>query len=181
MHNRKQAPLGWTTQDLPATGQPAPTTTTVGYLGQVIFDTDGNEWKCLNIPMNTWNQTANYIWALVDKDTFPSVNTEYVAYYDKSLSKLIYKYRHSGTMPANTAQTAIPINEAENSVCINITGYVEGSTILRIFLPAMTYNGTSRGTVHAETTSNLLKISINAANVAVQSKPFIANLFYYKV
>jgi len=59
MRNRKQAPLGWTTQDLQATEQPTPTTSTVGYLGQVIFDTDGNKWELININGST------YTWSVV--------------------------------------------------------------------------------------------------------------------
>jgi hypothetical protein len=39
-----------------STGQPAPTTSTVGYLGQVMFDTNGIEWKLADIDIDT------YIW-----------------------------------------------------------------------------------------------------------------------
>ncbi len=83
MRNRKQAPLGWTTQDLPATGQPTPTTSTVGYLGQVMFDTDGNEWKCIKVDgsVYAWEKQLKHLVitqtnynALVTKDT----NTIYV-------------------------------------------------------------------------------------------------------
>lgn len=81
----------------PKTGQSAPTTTTVGYIGKMIVDTDGNEWKCLNTPMTTWNQTANYIWALADKDMYPALNTEYISHYCTRLSKLVYRMARETT------------------------------------------------------------------------------------
>lgn len=67
----------------PKTGQPAPTTTTIGWKGQVIYDVDENEWKCIKIvgSVYTWEKQlkhlvitqANYD-ALTTKDT----NTIYV-------------------------------------------------------------------------------------------------------
>ena len=38
----------------PKTGQPAPTSATPGYLGEVRFDTDGNEWKLIGIDGSTY-------------------------------------------------------------------------------------------------------------------------------
>lgn len=45
----------------PLTGQTTPTTSTVGYLGQVIFDTAGLEWKCTKIAGSV------YTWTLQNK------------------------------------------------------------------------------------------------------------------
>lgn len=92
----------------PLTNQPAPTTSTVGYRGQVIFDVDGNGWKCLNTPMTTWNQTANYIWALADRYNFPLANTEYVSHYDYRPAKIVYKRFVTGTL-ASALNTSISI------------------------------------------------------------------------
>jgi hypothetical protein len=82
--------------DKPLTNQPAPTTSTVGYLGQVVFDVDGNRWECIGIPMTNWNQTTNYIWVL-DRDVFLAINTEYIAFYSPVLNRLVYKKIITGT------------------------------------------------------------------------------------
>ena len=48
-------------QDKALTGQAAPTTATVGYLGQVVFDADGNKWECtaINGSVYTWTVGAS--------------------------------------------------------------------------------------------------------------------------
>jgi len=68
----------------PLIGQPTRTTSTVGYLGQVIFDTDGNEWKLIKIIESA------YYWAL-PRDCFPVDNTEYLFCFEGSVPT--HKYR----------------------------------------------------------------------------------------
>jgi len=40
----------------PLTNQPTPTTSTVGFRGQIVYDVDDNEWKCVKI------DGSNYTW-----------------------------------------------------------------------------------------------------------------------
>jgi len=58
------------------TGQTAPTTATAGYLGQVIFDTDGKCWMLRNIDGST------YLWERLFTDIVLT-QTEYDAIVTK--------------------------------------------------------------------------------------------------
>ena len=69
--------------DKPLTNQPAPTESTVGYLGQVVFDEDGNEWKCIKIvgSVYTWEKQLKHLvitQANYDALTTKDANTIYV-------------------------------------------------------------------------------------------------------
>lgn len=84
------------------TGVAAPTTSTVGYLGEVRFDTDGNRWECVKIVGSV------YYWAL-PFGCLPVVNTEYISHLCGG--KIVYAQKISVT-PSTTTFTVthnIPI------------------------------------------------------------------------
>ena len=91
------------TELYPLTGQTAPTTATVGYLGQVVFDTNGITWTLVDLPNTIYNSTANYIWS---PDGIPADGVEYatkkiVPCFDGVNRKLvrIYVYNLVGVVP----------------------------------------------------------------------------------
>jgi len=71
-------------QDKALAGQTAPTTATVGQLGDVVFDTDGNRWELIGIIGGL------HYWAL-PIDCFPAGNTEYVLCIEDGV--VLYKYK----------------------------------------------------------------------------------------
>jgi len=75
--------------DKPLVNQPTPTTSTVGYLGQVTFDISGNEWKCIKVDGST------YYWAL-PSGCYPDSNQEYVLTVCDGI--VIYKKRLTGVL-----------------------------------------------------------------------------------
>jgi len=156
----------------PLINQPTPTTSTVGYLGQVIFDTDGNEWTYIGL------DGTKHAWS---PNNFPAVNTEYYNSYDAGLGKFIMKYEYSGTTPASLILTTYPITAIGNAKCVSLTGWVDTSTNERIFVPALIYNGASRGGIHTNVISNVFNISISVNAAGFQSKPLTVYISYYRV
>lgn len=84
----------------PLTGQPAPTTSTVGQLGDVRFDTDGNRWELTGIVGGL------YYWALPESN-FPSSNVEYIAFMAGSTP--VFKQKISNTCPPTNASKFISV------------------------------------------------------------------------
>jgi hypothetical protein len=86
--------IGGMVPEILLTNQPAPTTSTVGYLGQVVYDVDDNRWELNKI------RGGLYYWALADEDCFPADNTEYYHRWDSLLDKPVYKQKITGITAA---------------------------------------------------------------------------------
>ena len=63
---------------------------TVGNLGDVRFDTDGNRWELIKIVGSV------YYWKV---DGYPAANTEYISRWDSALGKIVYKALITGNTP----------------------------------------------------------------------------------
>jgi len=155
--------------DEPLTNQPIPTTSTVGYRGQVIFDTDGNKWECINIPMNTWNNTDSYIWATQSYLTTPTAK-----YYCSGLEKLIYGIAINGT----TGSSAI------TSVAHGITNFMShlgqlsgGFLVNGLYYINFPYYSTTTSYCSFFTSADNLSIVVGGA---YYNKNFNFTLTYYK-
>jgi hypothetical protein len=147
----------------PLTNQPTPTTSTVGYLGQVVFDTDGNEWKCIKIIGST------YYWAL-PRDVFPAVNTEYLAYFSGSTA--IWKKQFKGVTASG--QLSIP-HGIENWVeKISISGTLIATGGISVELGGYTSSG-SFSSLAMDATNIILSIGTN-----YNSKAFTIMGYYIK-
>jgi hypothetical protein len=157
-------------QDKPLTGQTAPTTATVGYLGQVIFDVNGNEWKCIKISGST------YYWVLPE-NIFPADNTEYLAYFDGVVP--VYKYKHVGTIAASTtkigtAMSMQPFTKLRKFVdcCMEYNSTIFMPTTNALSGAAMTNGWDVRDITTAP------KMFTFGYSAVYQSKPFAIQLFY---
>lgn len=80
-----------TTYYRPRILQLPPTTSTAGFLGEVVYDASSNKWTCIKIDGST------YYWS---PEGFPAVNTEYPAYIEGGV--LVWKKVFSGISGAGT-------------------------------------------------------------------------------
>lgn len=108
----------------PLTGVTAPTTSTPGYLGQVVFDTNGNRWELKYIDGTTYYWSPEY---------FPAVNTEYFSHYDNALSKIVYKYRQSANSVATGATTTVNIIGVKK--LLSAIGSIQNSAVYTVPIP----------------------------------------------
>ena len=152
----------------------APTTATIGSVGDVIIDTSSNEWRCINVPMTTWNQTANYIWALADRYNFPAANTEYISHYDTRLSKIVHKRFVTGTTTASL-NTSIAVVDMKK-ILFDLSG---GSTVTAAGLQVV-LGGYSSGTIFANVQHGPVGTLLIQVGSALYSTPYEYSLFYTK-
>jgi len=149
------------------TGVTAPTTATAGQLGDVRFDTDGNQWNLKYINGNT------YYWS---PDDFPADNTEYFHFYNKSYGGIIYKKRMSGisiggALTTNIAHGIIGFGKI-HQLSAGIFEYSTG-----FFETIGGYVGASAFTNFACDASNL----IIQSGTSFYNKPVVFDLYYTKV
>lgn len=144
-------------------GVSAPTTSTVGNVGDVIFDTAGNRWTLVKIDNGVY-----YRWS---PDGFPAMNTEYVSHISGGL--IVFKKIITGTTSAAGGSV---------QVAHGIPGTI---TFDSLSVVAMLSNGHWVDSFNYSATSNIL-VSADSVNVIVYngtnalylSRPFKSELTY---
>ena len=155
-------------QDLPATNQPEPTIATVGWLGQVVFDADGNEWKLNKI------RGGLYYWALADDDCYPADNTEYYHRLDSLLDKPVYKQKITGTTLATGGYALSGVITLHKIISISGMIYRADSPQAYYYFSSTSYALPS----YDPATSKFRVLTPNAA--AVNNIPYATYAFYAK-
>jgi len=152
----------------PLTNQPAPTTATVGWLGQVVFDVAGNEWKLNKI------RGGLYYWALADGDCYPADNVEYYHRWDSLLDKPVYKQKITGITAATGGYVLSGVITLHKIISIS-------GTIHRADAPQSYYYFSSSSYAlpsYDVATSKFRVLTPNAS--AVNSIPYDTYAFYAK-
>jgi len=94
----------------------APSTATVGRVGDIRVDTNKNIWTLKYI------ETGLYYWS---PDGFPAMGNVYFDYYSPHWVKKIYKYKSSAIQLSATINSVVTINTAHG--ISSIAGFVDGS------------------------------------------------------